>query len=127
MTLNGRSEGDGCCCCICSCCCDGGGCAAAAAAAAITVAATDGTVDFRAIDGGGGGGGDNSEFIFVEFAVVIVIDVELVLGGVSNAGGAPITDTVLMLHVVYDVTFMPYSIMYCRSFKSDWIAFFFRL
>lgn len=123
ITLNGRSEGDGCCCCC--CCGGGGGCTAAAAAAGSTVAATVGTADFRAI--GSGGGGDKIVFILVEFAVVIVIDVELLLGGVNNAGGAPITDTVLMLHVVYDVTFMPYSIMYCRSFISDWIALFLRL
>lgn len=63
--------------------------------------------------------------MFVDFAVVMVIDVELVFGAII--GCDPINETVLMLHVVYDVTLMPYSMMYWRSFMSDWMAFFFKL
>lgn len=51
-------------------------------------------------------------------AVVIVTDSDVVVLGISIAGGR-ITDTVFMLHVVYDVTLMPNSIMYCLNFKSD--------
>lgn len=67
--------------------------------------------------GGGGGCGCCGETV-VDLAVVIVTDSDVVVAGIIIAGGC-ITDTVFILHVVYDVIFIPNSIIYCRNLMSD--------
>ena len=67
---------------------------------------------------GGGGGCGCCGATVVDFAVVIVTDSDVVVAGIIIAGGCK-TDTVFMLHVVYDVIFIPNSIIYCRNFMSD--------